>query len=316
MAYNYLNKVGLTNLWGNIKAYITSKLSSKANDNSVVHLTGNEDINGYKFCLKDFGGKLSDFTRGTIPDTNKAIGMRVWDTTNTSLASMSYVARTDGSFEIRTLIYDANAVPRGYTYTSDNTFVPTTNNVAKLGTASNKWSEVNATTFIGNLTGTANSAVSDNNGNNIVNTYATKTEVSEHAANTTHITDNERKTWNAKQQQLTTGQLSAVDSGVTSTKVTTYDSHIADTDIHVTSSDKTTWSGKQNALTTAQLAAANSVITSSKVATYDAYAATISTKANDSAVVHLTGNETINGTKTFSDVKFNISAADIAAIIV
>ena len=48
MAYNYLNKVGLTNLWGNIKAYITSKLSNKAEDNSVVHLTGNEMINGTK----------------------------------------------------------------------------------------------------------------------------------------------------------------------------------------------------------------------------------------------------------------------------
>ena len=30
MAYNYLNKVGLGNLWGNIKNYITSKLSSYA----------------------------------------------------------------------------------------------------------------------------------------------------------------------------------------------------------------------------------------------------------------------------------------------
>src|SRR5574344_389370 len=39
-------------------------------------------------------------------------------------------------------------------------------------------------------------------------------------------------------------------------------------------------------------------------------------KANNSDVVHLTGNETINGTKTFSAAKFNISAADIAAIIV
>lgn len=43
--------------------------------------------------------------------------------------------------------------------------------------------------------------------------------------------------------------------------------HVADTDIHVTTSDKSNWNGK----------------------------------ANDNAVVHLTGNETITGAKTFSD---------------
>lgn len=46
--------------------------------------------------------------------------------------------------------------------------------------------------------------------------------------------------------------------------------HIADTDIHVTSSDKTSWN-------------------------------TVTSKANDSDVVHKTGDETIAGVKTFSD---------------
>ena len=48
---------------------------------------------------------------------------------------------------------------------------------------------------------------------------------------------------------------SAVASGITSAKVTDYDTHIADTDIHVTTSDKTTWN-------------------------------TVTSKANDSDVVH------------------------------
>ena len=47
--------------------------------------------------------------------------------------------------------------------------------------------------------GTADKAVADNSGNNIVNTYATKTELSTHKGDTTiHITAAERTAWNAK----------------------------------------------------------------------------------------------------------------------
>ena len=63
---------------------------------------------------------------------------------------------------------------------------------------------------------------------------------------------------------------SAVSSGITSAKVTDYDTHIADTDIHVTTSDKATWN-------------------------------TVTSKANDSDVVHKSGDETINGNKTFGN---------------
>ena len=61
---------------------------------------------------------------------------------------------------------------------------------------------------------------------------------------------------------------SAVASGITSSKVTDYDTHIADTDIHVTTADKATWN-------------------------------TVTSKANDSDVVHKSGDEYITGTKTF-----------------
>ena len=64
---------------------------------------------------------------------------------------------------------------------------------------------------------------------------------------------------------------SAVASGITSAKVTDYDTHIADTDIHVTTADKATWN-------------------------------TVTSKAQDSDVVHKSGNEEVNGTKTFKDM--------------
>lgn len=52
-----------------------------------------------------------------------------------------------------------------------------------------------------------------------------------------------------KQDALSTAQLNAANSGITSAKVTGYDTHVADTTVHVTSADKTAWSAKQDALT-------------------------------------------------------------------
>ena len=64
---------------------------------------------------------------------------------------------------------------------------------------------------------------------------------------------------------------SAVSSGITSAKVNDYDTHIADTDIHVTTTDKATWN-------------------------------TVTSKANDSDVVHKSGNETVAGYKVFENI--------------
>ena len=50
---------------------------------------------------------------------------------------------------------------------------------------------------------TADKAVADNSGNDIKTTYATKSELSTHTSDTTvHITEAERKAWNAKQSAL------------------------------------------------------------------------------------------------------------------
>ena len=67
------------------------------------------------------------------------------------------------------------------------------------------------------------------------------------------------------QEKLTTDQLSAVNSGITADKVSTYDGYA------------TTIAGKQDKLSTAQLGAVNSGITAAKVGTYDGYASKIST---------------------------------------
>ncbi len=43
-------------------------------------------------------------------------------------------------------------------------------------------------------------------------------------------------------------QMDAVNSGINSTKVSAYDSHIADTDIHVTPAQKTSWNAKEDSI--------------------------------------------------------------------
>ena len=123
---------------------------------------------------------------------------------------------------------------------------------------------------------------------------------------------------------------SAVSSGITSAKVNDYDTHIADTDIHVTTADKNRWdnntyvfrysstaltasSTNSNALldNTDNLKVGDKVIDSSGVlfsitaidtqnSTFTIGTALIDL-AQDSDVVHKSGNETIAGTKTFGN---------------
>jgi len=92
-----------------------------------------------------------------------------------------------------------------------------------------------------------------------------------------------------KQDTLTSTQLAAVNSGITSAKVSTYDGYA------------TTITSKQDKLTTNQLSAVNSGITSTKVSTYDGYATTIASKADSSTTYTKTEvNNLISNVKTAS----------------
>lgn len=79
--------------------------------------------------------------------------------------------------------------------------------------------------------------------------------------------------WNAKQDALTETQLAAVNSGITSTKVSEYGTHVADTTKHITADERTAWNAKQDALNANQLNAVNSEITKARVDSYEAHVA-------------------------------------------
>lgn len=82
-----------------------------------------------------------------------------------------------------------------------------------------------------------------------------------------------------KQDKLSTAQMNAVNSGITASKVATYDGY-AD--------------GKQDKLTEAQLNAVNSGITGAKVAKYDAYETNKQNKLHtEGSAIHINANNSI-----------------------
>ena len=113
-------------------------------------------------------------------------------------------------------------------------------------------------------------------------TYADKQAWNGHIADTTiHVTSADKQAWN--------GHVADTTIHVTSADKQAWDGHVADTTIHVTSADKQAWNGH----------VADSVkhVTAEDKNKWDA----VTSKADDSAVVHNTGAETVAGIKTFSD---------------
>lgn len=109
-----------------------------------------------------------------------------------------------------------------------------------------------------------------------------------------------------KQDNLTTDQLAAANSGITADKVAAYDAHVANADIHVTAEQKTTWTAKQDALTEDQMKAVNSGITAEKVAAFDGYATTLEGKADKATTLAGYGiTDAYTKTETYSKTEID-----------
>ena len=104
----------------NFATTVANQIGTKANDNNVVHKSGNETIKG----VKNFNNVVLGESDGVIRIGNNGQGNHFC-----------------------TLNYD------GQIYNTLKQFVPTTTNEYYLGTSSNKWKDVYAITFNGNLVG-------------------------------------------------------------------------------------------------------------------------------------------------------------------
>lgn len=320
--------------------------STYARDDNTVHIDNTEKITGNKTFTNDINtnssvnAKAVNFTVSSTPDENISKKFGFVDKNDAPIGGVSYNADTDDTRAV-SLAVNSNSKELSVTLDSLNQFYPNVNNTITLGSYEKKWNNVFATTFTGNLKGNADTATSatkavqDGNGNVITDTYATKNELS------------------GKQNKLTTTQLNAVNSGITSTKVKTYDDyateisakadasdlvltntnleeHTSNSVIHVTSTERSNWnaksnfSGSYNDLTNKPTIPTvnNATLTIKKngttVNSFTANASsnvtaniTVPTKTSDltndngyitntNDCVHLTGNESIDGTKTFT----------------
>lgn len=97
-----------------------------------------------------------------------------------------------------------------------------------------------------------------------------------------HVTINDKQAWD--------GHIADTTIHVTSADKQAWNGHVADTTIHVTSADKQAWDG--------HIADSVKHVTAEDKAKWDA----VTSKADDSDVVHKSGNEDVNGIKTFKDM--------------
>lgn len=118
----------------NFATTVATQIGTKANDANVVHKSGDETIAGIK--------KFSDILIG-IDNFNIQSGSD-WDggarlTLNKKTESMSAILQTFSNTDSSAYVYDVN------------NFYPFKNNNNNLGTSTNKWKDVYATTFHGDV---------------------------------------------------------------------------------------------------------------------------------------------------------------------
>lgn len=160
--------------------------------------------------------------------------------------------------------------------------------------------------------------------------FLTSSDLSAHTSNENiHVSTTEKTTWNNKQNALTIQQINNINAVPDKANASDLTSHTDDTNIHVTPTEKTTWTNKANKATTlsgygitdaytkTQVDKKVSDLVNSAPETLDTlnelasalgndpnFATTVAnqigTKANNSDVVHKSGDETITGAKTFT----------------
>ena len=220
----YLDKVGLGNLWGNIKNYITSKLSSyatktelntKANDSDVVHTTGDETINGIKYFTSGpqvtnnqttMGYSITNtaIARNDVPSEYYHHSFRVHDKNNKILGEYCIEKQTNGdailNMGVRSEDANGNQIANTLLFkmTNDGSvvkFMPSANKKVYLGDEGAKWLKVYSDDVVhttGNETIEGTKTFSSNIVGNITGNAGTATKATQDAngnvINTTYAT--------------------------------------------------------------------------------------------------------------------------------
>src|SRR5574344_1141934 len=144
-----LGPTGLTQVFVEIKNWVVSKLSSKANDADVVHLANTEKITGIKYFTEDIYNKNENTVVTETPTTNQYIRYRFVDNSNNSLASIQYANRSNGTRDLAFYLNAAEGTTLGVVLNTNKSFYPLSNNSYSLGSSAAYWKSCYATNFYG-----------------------------------------------------------------------------------------------------------------------------------------------------------------------
>lgn len=148
---------------GKTPAY-ADDLSSYVLDSDAVHKTGNETITGIKTFVGNPVIKSTTIDKSITPASNEFKNLYFNDKNGDTLSTLYFAKRANGNheFNLQVLNRDESKQPlnlnlvctqsneRNIVCQSDNV-LPVTNNTVNLGLSSNKWKDVYATTFHGDV---------------------------------------------------------------------------------------------------------------------------------------------------------------------
>ena len=144
----------------NFATTVATQIGTKANDSDVVHKSGNEAIDGTKTFNSIFL-KSSRIARGSLPSNNiiEDREIQINDKNNRGILGIFNYYYTDGNsrtcfyaYNLNTTDYDNIAIAFEFENTNhQKNLKPLANKAVNLGTSTNKWKDVYAITFHGDV---------------------------------------------------------------------------------------------------------------------------------------------------------------------
>ena len=114
----------------------------KVHSDDVVHTSGSEDISGYKKFTNNVYMKNNSIDVTTIPTADQFSAYGFIDKNEKTLSTIQYVQRTTGANDLSLFVLDKDSGLHGIQLNTNNELRPRENNVYSLGSSNLKWSKV------------------------------------------------------------------------------------------------------------------------------------------------------------------------------
>lgn len=145
-------KIFSSKIVGNLQG--NADTATSANDPNAVHTTGTETINGTKTFTQSVNIKNNNIDLTVTPTNTLTSNFIFKDKNDQNVAFVQYAKRNVDPDILGLYINDKDKNLHGIQITTNNYLIPRGHNTYNLGSPNNKWANVYATTFNGNLSGT------------------------------------------------------------------------------------------------------------------------------------------------------------------